>query len=397
VTLRRAAIVSFRLGGTDGVSVEAAKWADAMVALGLEVTTVAGEGTADRIVAGLGAWSDEAPDVKALHDALDDADVVVAENICSLPLNRRASDAVAAELAGRPAILHHHDLPWQRPVEGWPGRTWPVPDDPHWLHVTVNDLSRRQLEDRQVGAVVERNRFSGEGGPGDRDGTRDRLGIGPDELVVLQPTRAIARKNVPGGLALAEAIGASYWLTGQAEEDYAPELERLVRTARVRVLRGPVRDPADAYAACDLVVLPSHWEGFGNPSVEGWLHGRLVAVGAYPVADELRALGFRWLDSGDAEEARRLLAPGSAAERNDLIAHNRDAARRHLDLAELPERLRLALDSLKARFSCRGTDRARTDASGGAPTASPAGSAVTSRRSPGGAAPGAAGTGAQDG
>ena len=48
-----AAIVSFRLGGTDGVSIEAGKWAWALGRLGFEVVTVAGSGPVDRLVPGL--------------------------------------------------------------------------------------------------------------------------------------------------------------------------------------------------------------------------------------------------------------------------------------------------------------------------------------------------------
>ncbi|HSH23456.1 MAG TPA: hypothetical protein VK975_05265, partial [Acidimicrobiales bacterium] len=52
---RTAAVLSFRLGGPDGVSVEAAKWAWALARLGFSVGTVAGEGDADVIVPGLAA------------------------------------------------------------------------------------------------------------------------------------------------------------------------------------------------------------------------------------------------------------------------------------------------------------------------------------------------------
>jgi hypothetical protein len=47
-------VVSFRLGGPDGVAVEAAKWIRGFRRLGCQVRTVAGEGVADVIVPGLG-------------------------------------------------------------------------------------------------------------------------------------------------------------------------------------------------------------------------------------------------------------------------------------------------------------------------------------------------------
>src|SRR5205823_2471174 len=112
------AIVSFRLGAADGVSTEAEKWRRALESLGLGATTVAGEGVADHIVPGLGLAAGETPAPgeleSALDSALDSADVVVVENACSLPMNPAATAVLTEVLRGRPAILRHHDLPWQR-------------------------------------------------------------------------------------------------------------------------------------------------------------------------------------------------------------------------------------------------------------------------------------------
>src|SRR5207253_615576 len=187
LTDRRVAILSFRLGGRDGVSVEADKWARVLRELGLVVTTIAGE---------------------------------------------RPPPAAA------------------------------------WRHVPSNELSRRQLAGRGIETTTIPNAFDVDAPAGDRAATRGRLDVRDDERLVLQPTRAIARKNVPAAIALAEAVGATYWLLGPADEDYGPECERLLAQARTRTIWGPVADAADAYAACDAVVFPSTWEGCGNPTVE---------------------------------------------------------------------------------------------------------------------------------
>jgi mannosylglucosylglycerate synthase len=108
------AIVSFRLGGSDGVAVEATKWAGALDALGFDVRTVAGEGPVDRLLPGLAIGAPEPPKPAEVEDALCDAAFVVVENLCSLPLNEGAAAVVAKVLANRRAVMHHHDLPWQR-------------------------------------------------------------------------------------------------------------------------------------------------------------------------------------------------------------------------------------------------------------------------------------------
>jgi mannosylglucosylglycerate synthase len=101
---------------------------------------------------------------------------------------------------------------------------------------------------------------------------------------------------------------------------------------------------ADAYAACDAVVLPSTWEGFGNPSVESATHDRPLAIGAYPVAAELAAFGFRWFRADDPS----LLAAWLAGPDDALLRHNHEVAATHFNVADLPGRLEAVLARLRS-------------------------------------------------
>ena len=277
------------------MAVVARTWAEVLADAGWDVVTVAGAGDVDRLVPGL-AWPVAAPPptVEGVRAAVDDVDLVVVENLCSLPLNPGATAVVVEALRGRPAILHHHDLPWQRErfasVQGWPA------DDPAWRHVTINDVTRAELAERGIEAVTIRNAFDVDEPLGDRESTRARLGV--DGRLLLHPVRAIERKDVPAAVRLAEGLGATYWLTGPAEEGY--DLDAVLATARCPVLHRPAPTTmADAYATADAVAFPSRWEGFGNPLVESAIHRRPLAVHRYPVAAELAALGFEWFPSDD--------------------------------------------------------------------------------------------------
>ena len=271
------------------------------------------------------------PSPVAVEAALDGADVVVVDNLFSLPLNEAATAVVAGVLAGRPAVVRHHDLPWQRPraTRGW-GR---VPDDPRWAHVTINSRSRRELAARQgLRAFTLPNRFPLDGwlAPQAHGGR-----------VVLHPVRAIARKDVPAALALAEAVGAIYWLTGDAEDGYGPELERVLAGARTGVRREATPSSADAYAACDAVVFPSTVEGFGNPVIESALARRPLAVRRYPVlVDDLEPLGFRWFAHDDGPGLARYLDDPDPA----LLDDNEALAREHFGLDRLPQELSAVLE-----------------------------------------------------
>jgi glycosyltransferase involved in cell wall biosynthesis len=167
---------------------------------------------------------------------------------------------------------------------------------------------------------------------------------------VLQPTRAIARKNIPAALRLAEELAARlarpvrYWLPGPAEDGYAATLAEVLAATTVPVLRthpGALGfGMGDAYAAGDLVVFPSTGgEGFGQPVIESVWADRPLAVLSYPALEEIVALGFSFLPADDPDAvAGALLQPDAST-----MARNRELAVAHFSLTALERSLEALL------------------------------------------------------
>lgn len=328
---------------------EARKWQWALQHLGFAVRRVAGEFDDDLSAADICLpflARERRPGQPAEHReigrAVADADLVVVENLCSLPLNLEAARAAAAALAafaGR-VVFHHHDLPWER-AEFEPYTEFP-PRRSNSLHVVISEQARAALALRGMDAVTIRNGFDLDAKPGRRTSTRRRLGFSPQDVVVLQPTRAIARKDVGRGLDLAERLTVElprrrvrYWLTGPAEDGYATTLEDILGAARISTTHLRTENVSDAYAASDVVVMPSRWEGFGNPVIEAMIARRPVASAPYPVLRELLELGLHVLPIDDPSAVARFLQRPDAG----ILEGNRDVVARELALADLPKRL----------------------------------------------------------
>ncbi len=326
-TVGTAAMLSFRLGGSDGVSIVARFWARILTNNGWDVVTIAGEGPVDRIVSGLEIGAVSPPMFGDVEASVDDADLVIVENLLTIPMNLPASAVVAEVLRGRAALIHHHDPPWQRPR--FEHVTELPLDDPEWQHVTINRLTERQYADRGITAHTIYNPFDTHEPAGDRERERKRvlgdLGMTDhDPVLISHPVRAIERKNVPLALDICRQLAADtgraavYWLPGPTEEGYDATLQQLVSNAGLPVIRSTPTSMPDLYAASDLVVFPSKWEGFGNVPVEASIHRRPVVVGDYPVAHELAELGFEWFSPSDrAEIAHAVTDPSAYADQAD--------------------------------------------------------------------------------
>ena len=279
--------------------------AEPSTTLGFDVRTVAGEGPVDRLVPALAIGATAAPPPDEVEDALEDADLVVVENLCSLPLNPAAA---RGRRRGDPradgAMLHHHDLPWQREqYAGYPPASRRSRLGARHGERPVATPSWPESGSRRPWCATPSTST-----PPRVTGTSPALPSGStaEDRLVLQPTRAIPRKNVGGAIALAEALGAVFWLLGPAEDGFGPELDRLVTQARCPCVLGPggararrarswtpTRRATSSFSdrpGRDSATRPSNRPCYRRP----------LAIGPYPVAAELAAFGFRWFAHDDA-------------------------------------------------------------------------------------------------
>jgi glycosyltransferase involved in cell wall biosynthesis len=129
------------------------------------------------------------------------------------------------------------------------------------------------------GIVPER--FAG----ADREAARKELGLGSGEAIALAAGRFCEQKGqdvLLDAVALLKRDGAAVRIvllgSGPLEGLMRKQIEREGLGQHV-TLRGPVRDVRTYYAACDLVLMPSRFEGMPYVLLEAKAAGRAAAVG----------------------------------------------------------------------------------------------------------------------
>jgi hypothetical protein len=428
---RRIGFVSTRLAGTDGVSLEAAKWAAVLERLGHTCFWLAGEldrpparsrlvpeafyrhpeveainafafgGTPEATVEAdaehplvrrrdffsplvrpphVTRWIDTLKvELKhALYAFLRDfdLDLLVVENAFAIPLNLPLGLALAEVVAetGVPVLAHHHDFAWERQrfaansVADIIAAAFPPPL-PSVRHVVINSVQAQQLASRTgLVARVIPNVMDFDSPPPALDewalGARADLGVGPDEVFVLQPTRVVQRKGIEHAIELTNRLGVPATLViSHAGGDEGDEYEARVReyaqllgvhvtfeAEQVDATRGLTPDGrrryvlADIYPHADLVTYGSSIEGFGNAFLEAVYHRRPLVVNRYSIYElDIRPRGFRvvefdgYISAATVDGARMLIErPDVAA---DWAQANYELARRYFSFAVLERRL----------------------------------------------------------
>lgn len=338
-------IISFRFSHFDGVSRVSDIWQKILTGFGFDTIKIAGGGEADRLIPGLDIGDSRPLSSGELQKALSDCELVLVENIGTIPLNLPASLQLLDLLAGRPAIMHHHDPPWQRHQHGHI-RSLPR-DDPAWQHVVINDFTKFQMEELGFSVTRIYNPVEISHTKSDRDSIRSMMGVAEDKLLVVHPTRAIRLKNIPGAIAFTEKIGGIYWLAGPPEENYSATLSNIFENATCRIIDNQALNFTESsqalYKAGDILIFPSFWESFGIPPIEAAFHKVLTVVGDYIIAEEMRRLGFSWFYPWETQKVVDFLKSKDA----NILENNRKIAEQNFSVEVIAKQIYKLLDNQK--------------------------------------------------
>lgn len=247
---KRLGFVSTRFHGTDGVTLEAKKWAHILHGLGHESFWMAGlldtppgrshlaplaHFNHPRVAAlqaklfGVNtrprAVTDE---IQAIKNELKDelyrfiekfrVEVLIPQNILAIPMHVPLGLAMTEVLAetGLPAIAHHHDFAWERErfvisaVNDYLRAAFPGAL-PGVEHVVINSMAQKEMARRcsRSAAIIPNVLDFETPAPGLDDYNRDlrrEIGLAETDWLILQPTRVVARKGIEHAIELVRRL-----------------------------------------------------------------------------------------------------------------------------------------------------------------------------------------------
>ncbi len=247
---RRIGFISTRFHGTDGVTLEADKWAHLLQELGHNCFWMAGQIEKPQEISHhvpLAFFNH--PDVldvqsrlygvpkrsrgitntiQHIKEKLKDeiyhfidkfgVEVLVPQNILAIPMHVPLGLAMTEVIAetGMPTIAHHHDFSWERErftlngVGDYLQAAFP-PSLPRVEHVVINSMAQKELARRfGLPSTIIPNIIEFENPPaGIDDYNADfqaELGLAEDDRIILQPTRVVARKGIEHAIELVRRL-----------------------------------------------------------------------------------------------------------------------------------------------------------------------------------------------
>ncbi len=444
----KIAMIHYQVGGTDGVSLEIDKWKQVLEELGHQVYLCAGDlGTAEgtRVPAlyhhtakaerlyrntfiALTDYASEAEYRTELFSLADEIarelrafltekqiELLIPQNVWSVAANPAAAIAVTRVMhdLDLPAVAHNHDFYWER-VDGVAltcraalalAQKYLPPHLQQARHVVINSLAQGEMRARLgIEATVVPNIFDFNAPAWRADSYnsdfRARIGLQPNDILILQATRIVARKGIELAVDFVRALDTParrarlrqqglydgrpfdadsrivLVLAGYAQDDqsgYAPRLKEKIAQSGIEArfieelvaARRQTRDGRkiyalwDTYVFADFVTYPSLWEGWGNQLLEALRAELPIMLFEYPVyRADIKEKGLEVVSLGDtvagqddlglvqvahdvvdaaADRAVALLTDPQL--RAEVLAHNFEIARRHYSLDALRDYL----------------------------------------------------------
>lgn len=411
---KRIGFVSTRFCGTDGVTLEAAKWADVFTGAGHQCFWFAGEldrepgesflvpeahfhhpenrwisarifgckrrepEVSDRIHALAGRLKEQ------LHRFIAEfaVDLIVSQNVLTIPMHIPLGVALTETIAETlvPTIAHHHDFYWERTrfsvsaVADYLRMAFP-PSLPNIAHVTINSAAQEELALRTgLSSVVIPNvvdfenppRFSAE----HKAEVRRSLGLEPEDIVLLQPTRIVQRKGIEHAIELVRELGdprCKLVISHEAGDEgyeYRDWLQEYARASGVdlRLVKTSFSDPFnfrnckqgngntlwEIYPHADFITYPSLYEGFGNAFLEAVYFRQPLLINRYATfVRDIEPMGFDlvtmdgFLTHRNVAQVRELLV--NPERRRAMVEKNYAIAARHFSFAVLRKHLNYLL------------------------------------------------------
>lgn len=405
--------VSTRFAGTDGVTLEASKWAEVLEKIGHRCFWLAGELDRDSQKSCLvpeahfkhpknqwinaqilGKKRREPAVTELIHDLRSflkaklydfikqfKLDLLIAENILTIPMQVPLGLALTEIIAETqiPVIAHHHDFSWERvrfsinAVNDYLSMAFP-PSLFNIEHVVINSAAREKLAHRRgISSTVIPNVLDFENPPQANlkraQDFRLSIGLKPEDIIILQPTRIVKRKGIEYAIELVNELKDSRYKlvisheAGDEGFEYPEWIQEYAHQHHVdlRLVKTKISDPWtspvntenqyslwDIYPHADFITYPSLIEGFGNAFLEAIYFRKPILINRYETfVRDIEPQGFDlavmdgFITKTTVQTVREILESPERRER--MVTLNYEVARRHYSYSILRKHLNAIL------------------------------------------------------
>lgn len=405
--------ISTRFAGTDGVTLESSKWAQVFRQMGHPCFWFAGrldknpsrsmmvpeaffnheqnQWINERIIgkkARSSSVTDRIQDLKSFLKTKIKAfietfsiDLLVPQNSLTIPMHVPLGIAITEIIAETqiPTIAHHHDFYWERirfsvnAVGDYIRMAFP-PNLPNMGHVVINSAAQEELALRTgIASIIIPNILDFDNPPQVNEKRnselRQAIGLAPDDIMILQPTRVIQRKGIEHAIELVEELKnprCKLVISHEAGDEgfeYVNWLKEKAKDSGVdlRMFSIQMRDPwdneaiikspytlLDIYPCADFITYPSLYEGFGNAFLEAIYFKKPLLINRYATfVRDIEPKGFDviimngFLTNETIQNVKNVLS--SSDRRNQMVNHNYNVASRYYSYSSLKRWLNMLM------------------------------------------------------